>query len=177
MIHYRTIGRKPLPREKRADSRGAKQLLNQWDHIIEKKGVLYRINHCHQHLQLILPDSIRGEFLNRVHDHCGNQGLERKEQLVSERCWLPGLQNYVKRYLSECERCIVAKGPYLPVKTMMTSIIASSPWKYWPWTSPNLSLHQMAEKMSWYLLMYSPSSPLQYPPETSEQACCQSLSS
>ena len=92
--------------------------------------VLYRSNcdnHGNQHLQLILPDSIRVEFLSRVCCQCGHQGLERTEQLVRERCWWPGLHNYVKQYLSECERCIVAKGPYLPVKTPMTSIIASKP--------------------------------------------------
>ena len=33
----------------------------------------------------------------------------------------------VKKYLSESERCVVAKGTYLPVKTPMTSIIASKP--------------------------------------------------
>ena len=33
----------------------------------------------------------------------------------------------VKKYLSESEHCVVAKGVYLPVKTPMTSIIASKP--------------------------------------------------
>ena len=33
----------------------------------------------------------------------------------------------VKKYLSESERCVVEKGAYLPVKTPMTSIIASKP--------------------------------------------------
>ena len=38
-----------------------------------------------------------------------------------------GLHDYIKMILSECEHCIVAKGPYLPVKTPVTSIIASKP--------------------------------------------------
>ena len=33
----------------------------------------------------------------------------------------------MKKYLSECERCVVAKGHYLAVKTPMTSIIATKP--------------------------------------------------
>ena len=33
----------------------------------------------------------------------------------------------MKKYLSECERCVVAKGPYLVVKTPITSIIATKP--------------------------------------------------
>ena len=41
-----------------------------------------------------------------------------------ERCWWPGLNACVNKYLSECKRYVVAKGP---VKTPMTSIIASKP--------------------------------------------------
>ena len=33
----------------------------------------------------------------------------------------------MKKYLSECERCVVAKGPYLAVETPMTSIIVTKP--------------------------------------------------
>ena len=130
LIYYRTIGRKPSPREKKAETSGAKKLLNQWDRIIEKEGVLYcsnADNHGNKRLQLLLPNSLRDEFLKGVHDECGHQGSERTEQLVRERCWWPGLHDYVKKYLSECERCVVAKGPYLPVKTPMTSIIATKP--------------------------------------------------
>ena len=130
LIHYRAIGRKPSPREKKAETRGAKQLLNQWERIVEKKGVLYRSNsdnHGNKHLQLLLPYSLHDELLKGVHDQCGHQGSERTEQLVRERCWWPGLHDYVKKYLSECERCVVAKGPYLPVKSPMSSIIASKP--------------------------------------------------
>ena len=46
LIHYRTIGRKPSPREKKAETRETNQLLKQWDRITEKKGVLYRKNSC-----------------------------------------------------------------------------------------------------------------------------------
>ena len=130
LIYYRTIGRKPSLREKKAETSGAKKLLNQWDRIIEKEGVLYRSNsdnHGNKRLQLLLPGSLRDELLKGVHDECGHQGSERTEQLVRERCWWPGLHDYVKKYLSECERCVVAKGPYLPVKTPMTSIIATKP--------------------------------------------------
>ena len=130
LIHYRTLGRKPSPCEKRTETREARQLLNQWDHIAEKNGILYRShydNHGNQNLQLLLPCNIRAELLAGVHDQCGHQGLERTEQLVRARCWWPGLHDHVKQYLSECERCIIAKGPYLPVKTPMTSIIATKP--------------------------------------------------
>ena len=112
----------------KAQTREVKQLLNQWDRIVEKNGVLYCSNadsHGKKHQQLLLPASLQDELLKGVHDQCGRQGLERTEQLVRERCWWPGLHNDVKKYLSECELCVVAKGPYLTDKTPMTSIIAT----------------------------------------------------
>ena len=130
LIHYRTLGRKPSKQESRAETRRAKQLIQQLSRITAKEGVLYRTssdNHGNKHLQLLLPSSIRSELLRGVHDQCGHQGLERTEQLVRERCWWPGLHQDVKQYVSECERCVVAKGPYLPVKTPMTSVVATKP--------------------------------------------------
>ena len=35
LIHYRAIGRKLFPRDKKAETRESKQLLNQWDCIVE----------------------------------------------------------------------------------------------------------------------------------------------
>ena len=130
LIHYRAIGRRPTAREKKLETREVKQLLKQWDKIVQKKGLLYRNSsdsHGSKQLQLLLPAALCDEVLKGVHDQCGHQGAERTEQLVRERCWWPGLHGYIRKYLSECERCIVAKGPYLPVKTPMTSIIASKP--------------------------------------------------
>ena len=130
LMHLCNIGHKPSAREMKAQTCVAKQLLNQRDRIEEIKGVLHRSNadnHGNKHQQLLLPASLHDELLKGVHDQCGHQGLERTEQLVCECCWWPGLHNDVKNYLSECERCVVAKGAYLPIKTPMTSIIASRP--------------------------------------------------
>ena len=78
-------------------------------------------------MQLLLPSSVRGELLKGIHDQCGHRGAERKELLVRERCWWLGLHQDVKQSVSECERCVVAKGPYLSVRTPMTSIQAQKP--------------------------------------------------
>ena len=130
LVHYRTAGGKPSKRERRRETRKTRQLINQWERVVEKRGVLYRRctdNSGQDHLQLLLPSSVRGELLKGIHDQCGHQGAERTELLVRERCWWPGLHQDVKQYVSECERCVVAKGPYLPVRTPMTSIQATKP--------------------------------------------------
>ena len=127
LIYYRTIGRKPSPREKKAESSEAKKFLNKWNRIVENRigtavTPIIMATSAYSFSYLTVSATNKG-----VHDQCGNQGSERTEQLVRERCWWPGLHDYVKKYLSECERCVVAKGPYLPVKTPMTSIIPSKP--------------------------------------------------
>ena len=127
LIYYRTIGRKPSPREKKAESSEAKKFLNKWNRIVENRigtavTPIIMATSAYSFSYLTVSATNKG-----VHDQCGNQGSERTEQLVRERCWWPGLHDYVKKYLSECERCVVAKGPYLPVKTPVTSIIASKP--------------------------------------------------
>lgn len=119
-----------MPRERKGKTHQAQQLLKQWDKIVQNSGVLYcssSDNHGIKHLQLILPASLRDELLKGVHNQCGHQGAEWTEQLVCECCWWPGLHDYIKKYLSECNRCLVAKGAYLPVNTLVTSIIASKP--------------------------------------------------
>jgi len=37
------------------------------------------------------------------------------------------MQAEVKQWISNCERCVIAKGAYLPVKTPMGSILATRP--------------------------------------------------
>jgi hypothetical protein len=41
--------------------------------------------------------------------------------------WWPGLGGDVKRWIRECERCVIAKGPYTVVRTPLGSIIATRP--------------------------------------------------
>ena len=53
--------------------------------------------------------------------------MECTEQLVRGRGWWPGLRKDVKERIDNCERCALAKGPYLPVKSPMKSICATRP--------------------------------------------------
>ena len=102
-IRFRNIGLEPSAREMKAQTHEAKQLLSQWDHIVEMKGVLYcgnTDNYGNEHQQLLLPASLHDELLKGVHNQCGHQRLDRTEQLVHERCWWPGLYNDVKKYVS-----------------------------------------------------------------------------
>ena len=76
---------------------------------------------------LVVPSVLRSEVLKAAHKDFGHQGPERTEQVVQRRCWWPCMPTDVKQWISECERCVVAKGPYLTAKTPMGSIIATKP--------------------------------------------------
>ncbi len=128
--HYLDLGRKPSREETKQETREALQLLSYLDDMVEKDGVLFKImrNNDGQMTQLLVaPSAMRSEVLKAAHNDFGHQGPERTEQVVRRRCWWPGMHAEVKRWVSECERCVVAKGPYLAARTPMGSIIAAKP--------------------------------------------------
>ena len=130
LIHYRKLDRKPSRGERVNESSEVMKLIRQWDLITEQSSILYRAitrDDGNTQLQLLLPHGIRKEMLSRVHDECGHQGLERTEKLIRERCWWPGLHNDVKEYVTQCQRCAIAKGPYTAVKTPLKSFMATKP--------------------------------------------------
>ena len=129
LTYYSDLQRKPSARERKTESREALQLLQQWVRIIQKDGIFYRsVTHDEGlTLQFLLPCGLRERVLHGVHDECSHQGLERTKKLICKRCWWPGVHEDTKRYLSECERCAVSKGPYIQVKSPLASIVATKP--------------------------------------------------
>ena len=129
LLHYKAIGRKPTRPERRRESKDTIKLLSYLDSIKEINGILYKNTTSNgQPSQLVLvPSSLRSEVMKAAHNDMGHQGPERTEQLLRQRCWWPRMHADVKKWISECERCVVAKGPYLPVRTPMGSIIATKP--------------------------------------------------
>ena len=128
--HYLDLGRKPNRQERKRETRETLQLVGYLESIAEKDGLLFRTVHNNgdQLKQLlVVPSGLRSEVLKAAHNDVGHQGTERTEQVVQRRCWWPGMHADVKQWISECERCVVAKGPYLMAKTPMGSIIATKP--------------------------------------------------
>lgn len=128
--YFLDLGRKPSRAERKQETREALQLVSFLDDITEKDGVLYRtVRHSDgQPKQLLVtPTAMRSKVMEAAHNDFGHQSPERTEQVVRRRCWWPGMHAEVKRWVSECERCVVAKGPYLAPRTTMGSIIATKP--------------------------------------------------
>ena len=104
--HYR--------RQKKQETRQILQLVGYLDSIAEKDGLLFRTvrNNNDQLKQLlVVPSALRSEVLKAAHNDFRHQGPERTEQVVQRRWWRPGMHADVKQWISECERCVVGKGP------------------------------------------------------------------
>lgn len=78
--------KQPSSGERPALSKLAQLLLQQWDHLVEREGVVYRhIFHSdggEEVLQLVLPSALRKEVLTQVHQQHGHQGGERTVELL-----------------------------------------------------------------------------------------------
>ena len=130
LFHYWNLECPPTRRQRQQETRPTKKLLSHWSRIEECHGVLYRRTGNGQGKErrlMLIPASLRSQILKCAHDQCGHQGKNRTEQLLRRRCWWPGMQADVKQWISNCKRCVVAKGTYLPVKTPMGSILATRP--------------------------------------------------
>ncbi|XP_062620887.1 multiple epidermal growth factor-like domains protein 10 [Saccostrea cucullata] len=74
-------------------------------------------------LQLVLPECLRPQVMESLHDCSGHQGRERTVALVSKICYWPGMQADVIKWIERCERCKIAK---TPVPTIRPSIVFPS---------------------------------------------------
>lgn len=78
-------------------------------------------------LQVVLPQSLKSQILDSVHNKAGHQGVERKFRLTRQRVYWPRMWQDVQKYCQECERCNMAKLPQPKPKFPMSFIVAARP--------------------------------------------------
>lgn len=117
--HYLEPARKPKRQERKQQTRETLPLLGYLNRTVCNDDQLKQL--------LVVPSALRREVWKAAHNDFVPQGLERTEQVVQRQYWWPGMPADVKQWISECERCVVAKGPYLMAKTPMGSIEATKP--------------------------------------------------
>ena len=111
-------------------SPGSRELLRQWGRLVEREGVLYRKT-CppgggKELLQILLPQCLREQVFQSVHDGHGHQGVDRTLQLTRDRGYWPGMSKDIENWCRSCERCILAKeGPR--IRAYRGSLQASRP--------------------------------------------------
>lgn len=121
---------RPCGKERSCLPKAVKSLLKHWARIREEDGLLYRVvedvkyGEC---FQLLVPDSLKKQVLENVHDVMGHQGIERTLQLLKQRCFWVGLWEDVEQYIKRCQRCVLTKMPQPKIHPHMKSFMASRP--------------------------------------------------
>ena len=84
----------------------AQGMLRQWDRIHVVDGLLhrrvFRSEGGEEVQQLILPECLKEEVLQQLHQNHGHQGIERTTELVKQRCYWPGMREDIKQLCKQC---------------------------------------------------------------------------
>ena len=97
------------------------------NHLVLKKGVLYRWASPRESeetlLQLVLPAAQREVALRGCHDEVGHLGLECMLDLMHDRFFWPHLAAQAKEHIEKCCLCLVfkARQPKVPLENIMAT--------------------------------------------------------
>ncbi len=131
ILVFWTRKQRPNQDERKRMSKSALVLLQQWDQLVERDGVLYRQifrpDGAEVVFQLLLPAALKTDVLTEVHQGHGHQGVERTLELLRQRCYWPGMTAEVARWCQACERCQVAKMSQPAARSFMGHLLASRP--------------------------------------------------
>ena len=110
-LELKRAGHKPTKREIGKQPLGTRKLLYDWDKLVIKKEVLYRVSKLNDETiyQLILPAAYRDIALRGLHDDAGHQGRDRTLYLVNSRFYWPGMNKDVEGKVANCPNCILRK--------------------------------------------------------------------
>lgn len=88
---------------------------------------VYRSDGGEEVHQLLLPDCLKEEVLQELHNEHGHQGIEWTIELIRQRCYWPGMGEDVKQWCQTCKRCTLAKVTQPKLHVPMGHLQASCP--------------------------------------------------
>ncbi len=77
--------------------------------------------------QFVVPTALRSTVLKGVHDNAGHQGQHRTLWLARQRFFWESMEEDIKKYVNECERCVLSKRPEPEARAPLVSIRTSAP--------------------------------------------------
>ena len=124
-------GARPTQAERRHLPEPVLALIQQWDRLVDRDGVLYRrisrSDGGEPIFQVLLPIVLKEQTLRQLHQAHGHQGMERTTELVRQRCYWPGMSSDIQRWVRECEICQTAKDSAPVPHSYMGHLLASKP--------------------------------------------------
>ena len=129
VFYWLEIGHKPTLRQMSKEKGEVRKILRKYHLLQLKDGVLYLTSKGldGEFLQMVLPESLRSQVLESLHDCSGHQGRERTLALVKRRCYWPGMQGDVIKWIEKCERCMIAKSPMPSIRPTLGNLLAKHP--------------------------------------------------
>ena len=108
-----------------------RQLLKYWDRLVIHDGLLCKVRKdqgMNRRLFLfVVPNSLKAQVLNGIHDSAGHQGKSRTLSLARQRFFWVGMKRDVDDHVKNCHRCVVGKTPEPGACAPLESIRTSEP--------------------------------------------------
>lgn len=131
VLSYVERRRRPSRRERFKESVYVTRYLKHWDRLTVSNGVLYRVSKDQKtkakRFQYVVPDSLKPDVLQGIHDGAGHQAQSRSLSLARQRFFWPNLDRDVRDYVRHCQRCIVSKTVEPEGRAPLESIMSTRP--------------------------------------------------
>ena len=130
VIQYVERGRKPTREERESDPRAVAAILKHWCQLEMKDDVLHRRSKLHfdeESERLIVPARLQNVVLHSFHDKAGHFGVKRTLKLIQPLFFWQRMEDCVRAWCRQCERCAVGKRPTRQTKPPMGTLRATAP--------------------------------------------------
>eukprot|EP00731_Ephydatia_muelleri_P006907 Em0003g1155a len=124
----------PNPKPKTGQCLEQRRLLQLWDHLLLRNGLLYckcidRKHPSRVQYQLVVPPKLRSQVLKEIHEGAmgGHLGEEKTLQKLKDRFYWPGHWKSVQEWCHTCPACSQRKTPTPKNLAPLQSVTVSSP--------------------------------------------------
>ena len=118
---------RPGKREVASWSRKSRLLLQQWNKLIVRDGVLLR--RTERYVQIVLPASFHTTIFRELHVDMGHLSSERVEGLARQRFYWPNMRADIESFIRQKCSCVFTKKPNILEKAKLVPIPASYPFE------------------------------------------------
>ena len=121
------------PQVSSGDNLMYRRLVQLWDQLVTKDGVLYRVfvgqDDNSNHFQFVVPATLRDEVLKALHSGVsgGHLGHEKTFSRVQERFYWPGYWSDTRDFCFTCQQCSTRKSPTHSRRAPLGTIQAGYP--------------------------------------------------
>ena len=133
LLRGKEVGEKPGMDSLGVASRASRRLLQLWDQLTVKEGVLCRRfespDGSSAALQIVVPSTLRKEVLADLHEGAmgGHLGCDKTLSRLKQRFYWPGHYNDVRDWCANCGICVSRKDPSPKARAPLKNILTGYP--------------------------------------------------